>query len=90
MKDRQINESNFCEMLSKLIRQPTNKDSLSTGTDAEESRDEKFARIVQERIARAKNGWAIIIVGGKHAENTQGSMLKLLEDKGYDCKVKFC
>lgn len=51
------------------------------------ARDEKFATHIIQRIEKNECDWAIVVVGKNHAGDFKGSMRRLLEEKGYCCKV---
>ena len=57
------------------------------GAQASCPRDEKFARLVLEKIEQVSGGWAIVIVGANHATPTPGSMRSRLTAPGIDCEV---
>ena len=51
-------------------------------------RDDQFSRAILDKIATARSGWAIVIVGSCHCAMVDGSMVRLLMDQGIQCEVR--
>ncbi|HYR88455.1 MAG TPA: hypothetical protein VE422_30530 [Terriglobia bacterium] len=59
-------------------------DPAKKGGDA---RDEQFAQVIIQRIGNSQDGWAIIVAGSNHIQDSNGSMRRLLENAGHRCEI---
>jgi hypothetical protein len=60
-------------------------DERAAGAAGVGDRDRQFAQRILRRAT--ENGWAIAIVGRRHAADVNGSMRRLLEEGGQRCEV---
>jgi hypothetical protein len=60
-------------------------DERAAGAGGIGDRDRQFVDLIARRAGG--DGWAIAIVGKRHAANEDGSMCRLLEGRGHICEV---
>lgn len=70
------------EKMSKVSWAQANQ-TQSGGTN----RDAMFAETILKQMNEAQSGWAIVIVGARHASRSPGTMLTRLIDAGISCEV---
>jgi hypothetical protein len=60
-------------------------DEQAAGQGGIGDRDRQFAERIVRRVGG--DGWAVAIVGKRHAADLDGSMRRLLEESGHRCEV---
>lgn len=68
-----------------LLAMSERADQRAAGADGIGLRDQAFARLILDRVTH--DGWAMVIVGRRHASDSEGSMRRLLEEGRQRCEV---